>query len=153
MESDEPTIAKDTELDEIWTLAHLAQRYGLSPSTLSKRSSEQLPPRLKMPGSRLWRYRSRDVLEWEAGLVQRPDLPPPDTTHAVSSGIGGRLGKRKRGRPKKLKLQEHTDHFSTAQETDGIDSRLGKRKRGRPKKRKLHEHMDYLGKAEEADRF
>lgn len=59
----------------------LAERWGISLSTLQKRPDSQMPARFKLPGSRLWMCREEDLLAFETGCVVQPsnddDTRPP----------------------------------------------------------------------------
>ena len=84
---------------EILTPGELARRWHCSESKIRNTPSDQLPPALRLPGSRMVRYRLCDVTAWENKHVtsttvdtRRTDKPTTQPTR-----------KRRPGRPRKTR--------------------------------------------------
>ncbi|MBW4048807.1 MAG: hypothetical protein HIU89_13035 [Proteobacteria bacterium] len=61
------------EVQRLLDLAELAEVLGRSPETIKKdlkRNPAAVPPRLQLPGTRLLRWRARDVDAWLGQYVQ-----------------------------------------------------------------------------------
>ncbi|WP_031407670.1 AlpA family transcriptional regulator [Thiomonas sp. FB-Cd] len=61
------------EVQKLLDLAELAEVLGRSPETIKKdlkRNPLAVPPRLQLPGTRLLRWRARDVGAWLGQYVQ-----------------------------------------------------------------------------------
>ena len=57
-------------MSEIFTADDLAKRWKCSVGRIRNTPSDELPPRLQLPGSRLSRWRLADVERWEAQFVE-----------------------------------------------------------------------------------
>jgi predicted DNA-binding transcriptional regulator AlpA len=58
-------------LHRLLTVDDLAERWGCSGSRIRNTPDADLPPKLRLPGSRLVRFRLADVLEFEVLHVDR----------------------------------------------------------------------------------
>lgn len=67
---DQTSREDDTASQRLLTVQDFARRWRVSESRIRNTSKELLPPRVVLPGSRLVRYRSVDVIEWEAKHVR-----------------------------------------------------------------------------------
>ena len=65
------------EMQKLLTLGELAQLLGRSPETIKKdllRNPGAVPPRLRVPHTRLLRWRAVDVEAWLASHIARGDF-------------------------------------------------------------------------------
>lgn len=77
-------------MGKIFRIPDLAKRWGVSESTLRQRAIDQLPKRLRLPGSRLWMTREEDVIEFETQHTDPPPCsgPQPPTSQPKKRGPG-----------------------------------------------------------------
>jgi hypothetical protein len=84
-------------MTEILTAEGLAQRWHCSESRIRNAPSDQLPPALRLPGSRLVRYRLCDVIAWETAHVAGKTT---ETRHETPTPPARKRGP---GRPRKTR--------------------------------------------------
>lgn len=65
-------MTNDPEDDVLLTYEDLARRWKCSLSRLYNAPPHLLPPRVKLPGSRLVRFRPRDVVAFEGANLWTP---------------------------------------------------------------------------------